>query len=135
MKGRCACNGVTVTVARPPEYINFCNCSLCRRIGGAWGYYDRDEVTVEGEIRGFIRDDLPPEDTCLETQFCPTCGAAVRWVPLPSYDSRRVGVNMRLFDPGELRGIEARFPDGIDRVDERPEPRHPPLPYGEGTVY
>lgn len=132
MQGRCACGNVTVTVARPPEYINFCNCSLCRRTGGGWGYFDRDEVRVEGEVRGFVRSDLPPDDTVLETQFCPTCGAAVRWVPLPHYDSRRTGVNMRLFDPVELAGIETRFPNGIDWGSE---PRHDPLPYGEGTVF
>lgn len=133
MKGRCACGTVTVAVAHPPEYINFCNCSLCRRMGGGWGYFDRDEVRVEGELREFVRTDL--DEAFIANQFCPDCGAVVRWVPLPSYDSRRVGVNMRLFDPDELKGIECRFPDGIDWVGERPEPRHPPLPYGEGTVF
>ena len=135
MKGRCACGQVTVTVAHPPEYINFCNCSLCRRIGGGWGYYDRDEVIVSGEVRGFVRSDLKPEETCLETRFCPTCGAVVCWVPLPSFDSRRMGVNMRLFEPEELKGIETRFPDGINWAGERLDERHPCLPYGEGTVF
>ena len=131
MKGRCACGKVTVTVAHPPEYINFCNCSLCRRTGGGFGYFDCDDVTVEGEVRGFVREDMPPEETYLENQFCPSCGTAIRWVPLPSYETRRVGVNMRLFDPAELSRIECRFPDGINWTGER----HSPLPYGEGTVF
>ncbi len=133
MKGACNCGGVTVTLAHPPEYVNFCNCSLCRKTGGAFGYFDRDAVSVTGELRDFVRSDLA--EVFLVNQFCPGCGSAVRWVPLPHYDSRRVGVNMRLFDPAELAGIEVRFPDGINWVDERPEQRHPPMPYGEGTAF
>jgi hypothetical protein len=133
MKGACNCGAVTVRVSRRPEYINFCNCSLCRKTGGGWGYFDRDEVEVSGTLEDFVRNDL--DEVFLATQFCPGCGSAVRWVPLPRYDTRRVGVNMRLFDPAELAGIECRFPDGMNRLDERPGERHPPLPYGQGTVF
>lgn len=133
MKGTCACRRVTVEVAHAPDYINFCNCELCRKTGGAWGYYDQDEVSVSGEVKGFERPDI--DEVCLETQVCTGCGSAVRWVAAGVYESRRVGVNMRLFEPGELAGIETRFPDGIDWTDERPRPRHEPLPYGEGTVF
>ena len=133
MKGVCACRAVTVTVARKPDYINFCNCSLCRKTGGGWGYFDTDEVAIEGTLAGFERPDI--EEVFLITQFCPRCGAAVRWVPLPGDESRKVGVNMRLFDPSDLAGIETRFPDGINWIDERPEQRHPPLPYGSSTVF
>ena len=133
MLGRCACQAVTVTIPRKPDYINFCNCGLCRKTGGAWGYFDASEVTVEGDLKGFERPDI--DEVYLETQFCPGCGSTVRWVCVTSYDSTRVGVNMRLFDPAELVGIECRFPDGINRVHERPETRHPPLPYGDGCVF
>ena len=133
MQGRCACQAVTVTIPRKPDYINFCNCGMCRKTGGAWGYFEADEVTVEGELNGFERPDI--DEVYLETQFCPGCGSAVRWVSVPSFDSTRIGVNMRLFDPAELTGIESRFPDGINWTDERPEPRHLPLPYGDGIVF
>lgn len=133
MKGACACGSVAVSVQRKPEYINFCDCSLCRRVGAAWGYYDLAEVSVTGELTSFVRRDL--DEVYLATEFCPTCGTTVRWVPLPDRDSQRAGVNMRLFDPAEIAGIESRFPSGLDWVDERPPPRHPPLPYGSGTVF
>jgi len=133
MKGRCACGAVTVTVERKPDYINFCNCSLCRKTGGAWGYFRAGEVSVAGQLAGFERSDI--DEVFLTTQFCPACGSAVRWVPLAHLTEDRVGVNMRLFEPEELAGIETRFPDGINWVDERPEPRHAPLPYGGGTVF
>ena len=130
MKGRCTCGGVMVTVSRKPDYINFCNCGLCRRMGGAWGYFQADEVTVEGAVRDFQRPDI--DEVCLTTQLCPACGSAVRWLPLPAFDDGRVGVNMRLFEPAELEGIETRFPDGIGWTGET---RHAPLPYGRGTVF
>ncbi|WP_423142348.1 GFA family protein [Parablastomonas sp. CN1-191] len=133
MRGTCACRTVTITVARAPEYINFCNCGLCRKTGGGWGYFDRDDVTVDGALKGFKRPDI--DEVCLETQFCPGCGSAVRWIAAGSYESRRVGVNMKLFDPADLKGIETRFPDGIAWAGERPCQRHAPLPYGEGMVF
>jgi hypothetical protein len=130
VKGRCACGSVSVSVARKPDYINFCNCGLCRRTGGGWGYFAADEVSVEGEVRDFQRLDI--EEVCLTTQFCPTCGSAVRWVPLPAFDEGRVGVNMRLFEPADIEGVETRFPDGIGWTGN---PRHTPLPYGSGTTF
>lgn len=133
MEGRCSCGKVVVTIARPPDYINFCNCSLCRRTGGALGYFDKDEVSVTGEMTDFVRSDL--DEVFLSNRFCPNCGTSVMWVPLPNYDTRRVGVNMRMFDPDELKGIECRFPDGINWTDETPEQRHPPQPYGEGMAF
>jgi len=133
MKGVCACDGVTVTLDRKPEYINFCDCSLCRRTGAVWGYYELAEVSVSGNLTSFVRRDL--DEVYLATEFCPTCGTTVHWVPLPDRDSQRTGVNMRLFDPAEIAGIESRFPNGLDWVDEPPPPRHSPIPYGSGTVF
>ena len=45
MKGTCPCGGVTVTVPGRPEYLNSCNCTLCWRLGGLWGYFDPAKVT------------------------------------------------------------------------------------------
>ncbi len=133
MKGRCACGAVSVSLTRKPEYINFCNCGLCRRTGGAWSYFQAGEIQVHGPLSDFRRSDI--DEVCLTTQFCPGCGSVVRSVPLPAFDEGRVGINMRLFEPDDLEGIETRFPDGINWVDERPEPRNGPLPYAHGTVF
>jgi hypothetical protein len=129
VKGRCACGAITVSVAHKPDYINFCNCGLCRRAGGGWGYFQSEQVTVAGSVHDFQRPDI--DEVCLTTQFCPGCGSVVRWLPLPKHDDGRVGVNMRLFEPADLVGIETRFPDGIGWG----EARHAPLPYGSGTVF
>lgn len=131
--GRCACGDATVSVARRPDYINCCNCRLCQRTGGAWGYFQRGEVTIDGETQGFVREDLP--EACLTTLFCPRCGSTLAWVSLDP-DYTRMGVNMRLFDPEHLRGIETRFPDGQNWDEDTDYTmRHDPMPYGEGPIF
>src|SRR5690606_19900853 len=94
VKGRCACGGVTITVPGRPEYLNSCDCSLCFRLGGLWGYYDPAEVTVEGETRPFQRTDI---EVWLDTNFCPTCSAVVSWTAVRDIGTPKMGVNMRLF--------------------------------------
>lgn len=130
--GHCACGGLTVTLARLPDYLNACNCSLCQRTGAVWGYFAPHEVTVGGESRRFVRGDTV--DPCLATLFCPDCGHTAAWVALdPGYD--RMGVNMRLFEPHRLRSIECRFPDGLNRTDDTdPAWRRPAMPYGESDL-
>jgi len=128
MIGTCPCRGVTVTIPHRPEYLNSCNCTLCFRLGGLWGYFDPAEVTVEGETKAFIRDDI---EVWLQTNFCPTCSAVVSWTSRRDIGEPRMGVNMRLFEPDELVGLSVRFPDGRadDGEGERPPPRHAEVPF------
>lgn len=102
-------------------------------MGGAWGYFQQDEVAITGETRRFVRDDL--EKIYLATLFCPGCGSAVAWEAFdPEYT--RMGVNMRLFEPSELHGIETRFPDGQAwGEDTEPTMRADPMPYATGPIF
>ena len=47
--------------------------------------------------------------------------AAAPWSPLAADAPDRMGVNMRLFDPAELKGIEVRY--GDRRNHAKVEPR------------
>ena len=116
MKGSCVCGGVTLELPRKPDYINICNCRLCRSTGGAYGYFAPKELTIAGETKGFERDDLP--EVWLTTHFCPTCGSATHWTPSGKTELGRIGVNMRLFAQEELDGIEVRYQDGRGVIDE-----------------
>ncbi len=136
IEDRCACGDVTVSAARLPDYLNRCNCTLCRRTGGMWGYYAPDEVTIAGETRRFVRSDLAK--AYLATLFGPNCGNTVAWVSTePAYD--RMGLNMRLFEPGLLTGIETRFPDGLSWTDDDDDSGAarfyaPPRPFQPGAM-
>jgi hypothetical protein len=115
LKGECLCRRVSVEVPAAPSYINICNCKFCRKSGAAWAYYDDHTITIVGETRQFIRDDI---DAWLVAHFCPTCGATTHYTPTAAHQSERTGVNTRLFEQDLLAGIEVRFQDGRNVVDE-----------------
>lgn len=98
----------------PPEYLNDCNCSFCSSHGVWWGYFNPEEVVVTGATRTYRRTDR--EDPAVELHFCPNCGCTTHWTLLPAFLEKvgevKCGVNMRLCDHRQLRGIELRYPDG-----------------------
>ena len=110
IRGSCHCGAVQITLSQKPGYVNLCDCSLCLKSGGAWGYFTGEQVTVEGATHGYRREDY--ETPAVEMRFCPTCGTTTHWVLTEHYEGDRVGVNMRIFDPAECAGIEARTLDG-----------------------
>ncbi len=110
MIGTCHCGQVSVTIKSRPEYINICDCSLCLKSGGAWGYFASADVTASGDTSGYRRADY--EKPAVEIQFCAICGATTHWVLTENFEGDRVGVNMRLFEPKDIEGIEAHILDG-----------------------
>lgn len=119
MKGHCACGRVQLELPRKPDYINICNCGLCRPLGTACGYFKPEELTLTGEVRGFQRDDIG--DVWLTQHFCPNCGSATHWTPTDRAPPGRIGVNMRLFSQDELAGVTVKYQDGRNVVDENDE--------------
>ncbi len=125
MKGGCHCGAVSVALQSKPEYINLCDCSLCAKSGGAWGYFTSDQVTVSGMTSSYRRADY--DKPAVEMRFCANCGTTTHWVLTENFEGDRVGVNMRIFDPAELNGIEARTLDGSNWSGETdPVHRRPP---------
>lgn len=110
----CICGQVHVTVESRPEYINECNCTLCRKSGARWGYFHPDQVTVAGETGGYSRADKDAPNA--EVHFCEACGATTHFVLTPGavakFGNTMLGVNMWLAEERELTGIEVRYPDG-----------------------
>ena len=110
----CLCGQIRVTVAKRPDYVHECNCTLCRKAGARWGYFHPSEVSVEGTAQGYCRDDK--DDPNAQIRFCPTCGSTTHFVLTPSAVARfgdsLMGVNLRLADEHDLAGVELRFPDG-----------------------
>ena len=111
LTGSCHCGKVTIGVSRAPDYLGQCNCSICTKTAVAWGYYDPAEVTLsDGPLDSYIRADMV--EPCLAVDRCATCGCIVRWRAIVTLDPPRTGVNMNLFDPADLAGIEVRANDG-----------------------
>lgn len=117
LSGSCHCGRVTVTLAARPSFVNDCNCSLCRKSGALWGYYLNEDVTVSGETRQYQRTDR--EVPIVNIHSCESCANTTHWtLTEPGREvadhPERMGVNMRLFEPSELIGIEKRFPNRAD---------------------
>ncbi|WP_432199647.1 GFA family protein [Erythrobacter sp. W53] len=110
MKGACHCGKVGIKLKNPPEYINFCDCSLCLKLGGAWGYFSSADVSVDGVTSAYRRVDY--DAPAVEIRFCTKCGTTTHWTLTEHHPGNRMGVNMRIFEPAMLAGIEARTLDG-----------------------
>lgn len=115
MTGTCLCGAVGVTIDAKPDFINDCNCTLCRKSGGAWGYFTASQVLVEGVTSCVMRTDKA--DPAAEVHSCRACSTTTHFTMAKSFTQRHgpfdmVGVNMRLFSPDDLEGVEVRFPNG-----------------------
>ena len=128
MNGSCHCGRVTIGVPGTPDYLNACNCTLCTKMSGLWGYFPRSRVAIAGDTRAYVRDDI---DAYLATHFCEHCGTTTHWSPLAEDAPDRMGVNMRLFDPASLTGVEVRYCDMRNDYDGPRRFYREPTRYGE----
>ena len=112
LQGACHCGAVRLTLPAAPEKATKCNCSLCRRLGGLWAYYEFGSVKVEGH------PDHTAEyvwgDKTLRNVRCAHCGCSTHWEPLVPEPGGRHGVNLNNFDPRLLEGVQVRRFDGAD---------------------
>lgn len=110
----CLCGAVRIDIAKRPDFINACNCTLCAKSGAHWAYLHPDDARVDGATNAYRRRDK--EDPAAEVHFCARCGSTTHFVLTESaiarYGNVQMGVNMLLADEGDLAGIELRFPDG-----------------------
>lgn len=112
LRGSCHCGAVSLTLPSLPDKAIRCNCSLCRRVGAVWAYYEFGTVTVEGHP-GQTADYIQGDKT-LRTIRCVNCGIVTHWEPLPPTPGARHGVNLNIFGPEVLESVPVRRFDGAD---------------------
>ena len=83
--------------------------------GYCWGYFPPAALSTSGPTTSFTRTDKTL--AAVEVHACSACASTTHWVRTDAFKREHgtddmVGVNMRLFDPDELSGIEVQFPDG-----------------------
>ena len=116
MTGTCICGATEITIEDRPAFIHDCNCGLCRKTGAAWGYFPAAAVSITSTgTRVYERGDK--KDPTAAIHSCPGCGATTHFTASESYarqhpEADQIGVNMKLFDPDQLTGVEVRYPDG-----------------------
>ena len=111
ISGSCHCGAVRIVVPSAPDRVTDCNCSLCRRLGALWAYYDVGTVRVEGHPE--MTSEYIWGDKTLRTVRCATCGCITHWEPLNAATGRQ-GVNIRNFDAQILASVTIRRFDGAD---------------------
>jgi hypothetical protein len=109
IEASCHCGAVRLEIDSPPDEATDCHCSICRRYGALWAYYEPGRVRV-----------LPAEpptdvyvwgDRTLTTHRCRNCGCVSHWVAMdPEFDV--MGVNARLMGPGVLAAARVRYSPG-----------------------
>lgn len=112
LEGACHCGAIKLRLPSLPEKATRCNCSLCRRLGSVWAYYEFGTVVVEGHPAN--TDEYIQGDRTLRTIRCKTCGCVTHWEPLDTEKITRHGVNLNNFPPALLESVPVRRFDGAD---------------------
>ena len=112
ISGTCHCGAVRLQIPRRPRTLTNCNCSICRRYGTLWAYYQAAEVTVDAEPGA--THEYVWGDRMLKFVRCAHCGCVVCWRRIVPGGSGRMGVNARNFDPALIGPAPIRLLDGAD---------------------
>lgn len=112
LEGACHCGAVTLRLPAMPETATRCNCSICRRLGSVWAYFEFGTVHISGHpehTQAYIQG-----DRTLRTMRCKTCGCVTHWEPIDPARHPRQGVNLNNFPPALLEQVPVRRLDGAD---------------------
>jgi len=110
VEATCHCGAVRLEVPKPPQEVEVkeCNCSICRRLGSVMAYYSPKDVRVSGATDTYMWGDRD-----IEFHRCKVCGNFTHWMAADkNYD--RMGVNIRLMAPEQLRDLVIPKFDGAD---------------------
>jgi len=111
IEASCHCGSVKIEIPRKPRTLTDCNCSICRRYGPHWAYYNAADVRIRAG-RGSLSSYLWGERR-IRIVRCQQCGCVMHWVGTKNGGSGRMGVNMRnVVDPDVLKGVRIRHLDG-----------------------
>lgn len=112
LDGACHCGAVRLRLPALPDKATRCNCSLCRRLGSVWAYYELGAVRITGHPEHTA--EYTQGDRTLRTLRCKTCGCVTHWEPLDPACTPRQGVNLNNFPPALLDQVVVRRFDGAD---------------------
>lgn len=104
--GSCHCGAVSFEVARAPDMVTSCACSICRRYAALWAYYAPREVSVSGETDLYVWGDRD-----IEFHRCRRCGCVTHWAPA-NKGLERMAVNARLMEPAVVEAARLRRIEG-----------------------
>jgi hypothetical protein len=108
VEAACHCGAVRLTAPQAPREVTACNCSICRRIGALWAYYERGEIGLNraGSTRPYVWG-----DRMLAFHRCRNCGCVTHWLSLNGAYPR-MAINARMMDCVDVDKVRIRHFDG-----------------------
>lgn len=122
----CHCGAVTLEMQRKPRKLTQCNCSLCRRYGTLWAYFQRKSLRVLAERNAI--EVYSWRNKRFEFYRCATCGCITHYERTSKRPdgSDMAAVNLRnIDDPRIVADVPIRLLDGASTwkvLAERPQP-------------
>ncbi|USW58477.1 Putative CENP-V/GFA domain, Mss4-like superfamily protein [Septoria linicola] len=115
----CHCGAMTISAPQLPPYLNECQCSICRRYGAQWAYYQVQDIQINGQPAIISGPDLKDTttsgymwvDKSSSFDCCKACGCVMYWFPVDAKEGEaKMGINARVVtDPFSLRFVEKRI--------------------------
>lgn len=105
----CHCGAISIGMTNAPSVVVECNCSLCRRYGVLWVYFDRDELT--GVPEGEATHTYAWNGKHVDFHRCAACGCVTHWAPRAP-GRTTLGINARLLPPEIVAAARLRHKDG-----------------------
>lgn len=109
VQASCHCGAILITLSHQPAEVVECNCSLCRRYGVLWAYYEASEIA--GLPFGDATETYSWNGRHVDFHRCRSCGCITHWAPRSS-GRTRYGINARLLMPELLAKSRVRHKDG-----------------------
>ena len=104
IKAACHCTAVRLEIEEAPSWVLDCNCTLCRRYGALWAYYEPGKVKI---VRGA---DATETYVWAQRRFafhrCKVCGCITHHTAFDTDPPRIRAVNARMMptlDPASVR--------------------------------
>lgn len=112
LEGPWHCGAVKLHLPAMPKTGRLCNCSICRRFGALFAYYDFGTVKIAGHPKN--TQEYVQGARTIRIIRCQTCGCVTHWEPIDPTQTRWHGVNLTNFPPALLERINVRRFDGAD---------------------
>lgn len=108
----CHCGAVQIHVPFPPDSLTECNCSMCRRYGALWAYYQDTDVRLIAEPG--TTDEYVWGERTYKYLRCKVCGCVMQWREIEPGSGAFAGVNARNFEPSIIERVKVRLLDGAN---------------------
>lgn len=129
MRAVCHCMAVRFEIDAAPAWVLDCNCSVCRRYGALWAYYQGSGLRLASS--GEVTFPYLWGERSLAFHHCKTCGCTTHLQAVDVPDRPILGINARLIlglDPATRVQQIDNAHTGVfwTRSDRPPLPSHHP---------